>query len=172
MDNPDETPLEALLPAEVVAKIREVVAQVLSQQAQPRAPILEGNVYRPMPTAFSQSSASVDPQYILQALLKDPATLAKKWSSPEGVTAISSLGTAIATFLLLGLSVEQGQQTAAFQKQTAASEEATIEQAEQFWVDHKDQPQPTPKPTPEKRQRRARGTGSLKGQTRANRRKE
>jgi hypothetical protein len=164
MKNADETTLDRLLPSEVVAKLREVVAQVLSQQPLPRAPILEGNVYRPMPTAFSQSSASVDPQ-LLQALLNDPDALKKIWFTPVGAAVaiqIAQLVVSLITPLCMNQEIkEQARQTEVFQK-------ALVEQVEQFWVAHKDQP----KPTPEKRKSRARSPGSLKDRTGAKRRKE
>jgi hypothetical protein len=155
----DDIPsLESLLPPEAVGKIREFVAQLLSQQSLPSAaaPIgasavlgLTASVIRPNPTPFSGSSASVNPQYVLQALLKDPEISKKTWASPEGVTAIASIGSMIAAFLTLAFLVEQGQQLTASQKQTADSLKAAIEQIEQFWLGNKDQLLPKPKPTPD-----------------------
>jgi hypothetical protein len=84
----------------------------------------------------------VDPQYILQAFLNDPELLKKSWASPEGITAISSIGSMIAAFLMADLLVEQGQEMTASQKQIAASQKAAIEQIEQFWLTHKEPPTP------------------------------
>jgi hypothetical protein len=152
----DETPsLESLLPAEVVAEIRAVIARRLSQDPPPQATIgakasliLEANVVRPRPAALATSTASVDPEYLLRALLNDPELIKKSWASPDGVTAISSIGSMIAAFLMAGLLVEQRQEMTALQKQAAASQKAAIEQIEQFWLAHKDVPTPTPNPQP------------------------
>jgi hypothetical protein len=150
METLDEPPLEALLPAEVVAKLREAIAQALSQQVSAKVaiagragPILEGNVLRPMPPpAFSDSSAMVNPQYILQELLKDPVALKKNWASPEGVGAIAQIGMLIAQLYTAQLQ----QETLDLQKQAATFERA---KAEQVWIHSKDQPQPDPDPTPD-----------------------
>jgi hypothetical protein len=149
MDTADEIRLEALLPAEIVAKIREAAAQALSQQVSAKVaiagragPILEGNVLRPMvPPASIESSAVVNPQS-LQELLKDPVALKKNWASPEGVGAIDQIGMLIAQLYTAQLQ----QETLDLQKQAATSERA---KAEQVWIHSRDQPQPDPDPTPD-----------------------
>jgi hypothetical protein len=148
METPDETPLEALLPVEVVAKLREAIAQALSQQVSAKVAIagravLEGNVSRPMPPApFIESSAVVNPQYILQELLKDPVALKKNWASPEGVGAIAQIGMLIAQLYTAQLQ----QEILDLQKQAVTFERA---KAEQVWIHSKDQPPPDPDPTPD-----------------------
>lgn len=152
----DEIPsLESLLPAEVVAQIREIVAKRLSLESPPQASIggqaalrLEANVFRPHPAAFGAASASVDTQHFLQVILNDPEPLKKRWASPEGVAAIGSIGTMIANFLMVAFLVEQGLETTAFQKEAAAFQKAALEQIEQFRLTHKDVPTPTPNPQP------------------------
>lgn len=109
METPNETPLDPILPPEVVAKIRAIVAKSQSQQYPAQIsidagvrltatgtvfrPSVKGSIessgtvtprfiYRPLFAALSESSASGDPQQILQTFLKDPATSKRIWESP------------------------------------------------------------------------------------------
>jgi hypothetical protein len=134
----------------MVAKISETIAQALSEQISAKVaieggatPILEGNLLRPVPTAFSSSSATVGPQYILHALLNDPAVSKKIWQSVEGLSAIVSVGSLIVSLYAVHLQ----QESLDLQKQSAAFEKA---KTERVWIDPKAQPQPSPDPTPDK----------------------
>jgi hypothetical protein len=146
MKTPDEPSLEALLPAEVVEKIRETIARSLSQQAPPQAsrrePILEGNIYRPMPSAFVQTSATVNHQYILETLLHDPATSKRIWASPLALIIIPI----IAQILIM---LYQEYREDIRDVNSAKFMQGIVQQVEQFLVDHMDQPHPSPDPTPD-----------------------
>ncbi len=99
-----------------------------------------------MPTAFSQLSASVDPQ-LLQALLNDPDAPKKIWFTPAGAVVaigiVKLIVSLITTLCPNQRTKEQARQTEVFQK-------VLVEQLERVWLAPKDQPEPTPKPTPEK----------------------
>lgn len=146
MDVPDETPLEALLPAEVVAKIRETIKRSLSQQTPPQAskrePILEGNTFRPMASAFSQTSAGVNPQYILEKLLNDPATSKRIWESPLALIIIPIIAQILIMFY-------QEYREDIREVNSEKFMQAIVQQVEQFWVDHIHQPQSSPDPAPD-----------------------
>jgi hypothetical protein len=124
----DEIPLESVLPEEAITEIRKVVAEVLSQQ--PRKGILEGNVYRPFPTAFSQSSASVTPKYIATAASK------QLWDALSGSTVIAIMLPIILFFCQKYLDDRRGQQSEVFLKNL-------VREVEEAVLAHKERPQPT-----------------------------
>jgi hypothetical protein len=164
METPDENSLEAFLPAEVVEKIRSIIAEALAPQAGPQAIIgakagltLTATVnqapdsltsvtprflYRPGVDARSDSMLSADPQRILQELLNDPAISKKIWQSAEGLSTVVAVGSLIVSLYTACLQ----QESLTLQKPSIGLEKA---KAEQGWIHSTDQPHPDPDPTPD-----------------------
>jgi hypothetical protein len=132
--NSDEIRLESILPEEAIAKIRKIVADAL---ARPRASIgpsaalsLKAHVYRPRPSAYSESSASAVLRLIPESTVILPS--ASIWDSLPGSTVVTIL-----VSILIFLSQEylnnlRSEQSEAFMK-------ALAKEVEELVVAHQDQ---------------------------------
>ena len=138
----DEAPLESLLPEETIAKIRQIVAEALSQP--PKASIgaetsltLTATVYRPSATGAIHVSGSATPRLI------DPATSKKIWESALGLTMIQI----IAAILIM---VYQQYREDLREISSEKIMRVIQKEIEELLAAPKEESRPTPKPTPDK----------------------
>jgi hypothetical protein len=144
----DEDPLESLLPEETIARIRQIVAEALSQP--PKASIgaeasltLTATVFRPSATGAIHVSGSATPRLIESAQLIDPATSKKIWESALGLTMIQI----IAAILIM---VYQEYREDLREISSEKIMRVIQKEIEDLLAAPKEESRPTPEPTPNK----------------------
>ena len=143
----DEIPLESILPAEAIAKIRNIVRESLSQPAQATvgggaslAPIAE--VIRVSGTGTISVTGTMALRLVNPALLIDPVASKKLWESPLGLQIIQIIVTVL---LLFYQEYREDLRDAGTEKFM----QVIVKQVEEFVLAHREQSTPTPKPTPD-----------------------